>query len=104
MWEQRTLGAGREQGHWDLWMGFGGESKGEMSVFITENSAGSVKGGGNWRCMPRGERKVVACAACAFLEEEQNSGRRKSKRKSGRSEKLVKSGKKSPGTVGLAFS
>lgn len=32
---------------------FGGESKGEMSVFVMENSARSVKGEGKWRCIQR---------------------------------------------------
>lgn len=55
---------------------------------MTENSARSVKGGGKWRCMPRCGRKVMTCVACAFLEEKQNSGGKKSKgRKRGTLEK-----------------
>lgn len=34
-------------------MKFGGESKGEMSPFVTENSARSVKGEEKWRCIQR---------------------------------------------------
>lgn len=34
-------------------MEFGGDSKREMSMSMTENSATSVKGGGKWKCIPR---------------------------------------------------
>lgn len=46
MKQQRMCGDGIEQVHWGTWTRFGGESEGEMSISVTENSAGFVKGEG----------------------------------------------------------
>lgn len=44
MKQQRMCEDGIEQVHWGTWTRFGGESKGEMSISVTENSAGKGEG------------------------------------------------------------